>query len=54
MWLLGFLQDGKHGKAWGIVHKDGQCLVSYFLKFLHLFFHDGTAFAVEVLLLKCY
>lgn len=21
-----FWQDGKHGKAWGIVHKEGECI----------------------------
>ena len=35
--LCGLLQDGRHGKAWGIAHKEGECLVSLFLKFPNLF-----------------
>lgn len=28
-----FMQNGKHGKAWGIVHKEGEC-ISLLLMFI--------------------
>lgn len=35
--LLGFfLQDGKHGKAWGIVHKEGKCISLFLMCMLML------------------
>ena len=46
MWLL---QDGKHGKAWGIVHKEGECLVILLLNFPHLVFDIGIRFGVTAL-----
>ena len=46
MWLL---QDGKHGKAWGIVHKEGECLVILLLNFPHLVFDIGIRFGITAL-----
>lgn len=39
-----FLQDGRHGKAWGIVHKEGQ----FFIYLLLLFPHSTSS------VLSCY